>query len=139
MFKVWGLRLMKVCEVLWNIVRSVKHSKCGCERLEVWGVSCLNYLNMASKVLLLLQSFSVHDIVDVHGCYWWLLHLLKHFSNWNVYNFGGDYNNMVCNNTFTSTIDKVSLQAPLLNFMCFEFFCSTFFTLLSMFLWTFSN
>jgi hypothetical protein len=32
-------------------------------------VNCLNYLNVASKVLLLLQSFSVHDIVDVHGCY----------------------------------------------------------------------
>jgi len=112
-FEVWGQR-SKVCEGLW---RFVKHYECECVRLEVWDVNCLSCLSVVFEVFLFFQSFGVHDVV-VDGYYWWLLYLLKHSSNWSIYSFGGDSNNLVCNNTFISTIDKVSIQVPLLNFMC---------------------
>lgn len=120
-FEVWSRRF-KVCEGLWRFVR---HCECECVRSKVWGVNCLNCLNVVFEVFLFFQNFGVHGVV-VSGCCWWLLHSFKHSSNSNIYSFGGDSNNLVYNNTFISTIDKVSLQVPLLNFMCLGFFALRF-------------
>ncbi len=124
MFKVWNLLKSKVFEGLWSMwmwMCEVKGLRCELFKCGLWG-------------LLVPSKFWC----SWHCCCWWLLHSLKHSSNWSIYSFNGDSTNLVYN-IFTSTIDKVSLQALFLDFMCLGFFYSTFFIIFYMCPWTSSN
>jgi hypothetical protein len=132
--KVWNILRFKVCEGLRGFVKV-------CEALWVWvcevrGLRC----ELFKLFKCVFWGFFVPSKFwcSWHCCCWWLLHSLKHSSNWSVYNFSGNSNNSVYNIS-TSTIDKVSLQTLLLDFMCLGFFYFTFSTLLCMCPWTSSN
>jgi len=90
---IWSWK-SKVCEAMWMWVCEVgslrrellKLFKCG-----LWGF------------------FVLSKFWCSWCCHGWLLYSLNHSSNWSIYSFGGDSNNLVCNNAFIPTIDKVSL------------------------------
>lgn len=73
---MWGF--MKVCESLWMWMCEVEGLRCELFKCGLWSI-------------LAPPKFWC----SWHCCCWWLLNSLKHSSNWNVYNFSGDSNNLV--------------------------------------------
>ncbi len=68
------------------------------------------------------------QLLSLHSpgfCCWWFIHSLKLFSNWIIYNFSGDSNNLFYINTSTLIIDKISF----LDFMFLQFVCCTYSTM----------